>query len=91
MFGAGRRICAGMLVAEREIWLTISRMLWAFEMIKIPDKPIDLAEYDGKSGRSPLPFQIRLKPRFKGVKQVLDTHRNGISHHTHQAEGFDEF
>jgi cytochrome P450 len=39
MYGAGRRICAGMLVAEREIWLTVSRMLWAFEMIEIPDKP----------------------------------------------------
>ncbi|KAH8112765.1 cytochrome P450 [Phellopilus nigrolimitatus] len=31
MFGAGRRICPGMIVAEREIWLTISRMLWAVQ------------------------------------------------------------
>ena len=56
MFGAGRRICPGMLVAEREIWLTIARMLWAFDMKAIPGEPIDLREYDGLSGRSPMPF-----------------------------------
>lgn len=72
MFGAGRRICPGMMVAEREIWLTISRMLWAFDMIEIPEKPIDLKEYDGLSGRSPVPFEITLKPRFEGVKDVVD-------------------
>ena len=72
MFGAGRRICPGMMVAEREIWLTISRMLWAFDMIEIPEKPIDLKEYDGLSGRSPVPFEIILKPRFEGVKDVVD-------------------
>ncbi|KAF2017474.1 cytochrome P450 [Aaosphaeria arxii CBS 175.79] len=71
MFGAGRRICPGMMVAEREIWLTIARMLWAFEMIQIPEKPIDLKEYDGLSGRSPVPFEIQLKPRFEGVEKVL--------------------
>ncbi|KAF2450909.1 cytochrome P450 [Karstenula rhodostoma CBS 690.94] len=72
MFGAGRRICPGMLVAEREIWLAISRMLWAFDMVQIPEKPIDLKEYDGMSGRSPVPFDVRLEPRFEGVGEVLE-------------------
>ena len=71
MFGAGRRICPGMIVAEREIWLAISRMLWAFDMVQIPDRPIDLKEYDGLSGRSPVPFEITLKPRFDGVGEVI--------------------
>ncbi|KGO75739.1 Cytochrome P450, E-class, group I [Penicillium italicum] len=72
MFGAGRRICPGMLVAEREIWLTISRMLWAFDMYEIPGEPIDLKEYDGLSGRSPVPFRIGLKPRHENVANVLE-------------------
>ncbi|KAF2006507.1 cytochrome P450 [Amniculicola lignicola CBS 123094] len=72
MFGAGRRICPGMLVAEREIFLAISRMLWAFRMVQILEKSIDLKEYDGKSGRSPVPFEIVLKPRFKGMGMVLE-------------------
>ena len=71
MFGAGRRICPGMWVAEREIWLTVSRMLWAFNMEAAPDHPIDLKEYDGLSGRSPVPFKIYLKPRHDKVMPVL--------------------
>ncbi|KAI1499934.1 cytochrome P450 [Biscogniauxia marginata] len=71
MFGAGRRICPGMSVAEREIWLAVSRMLWAFNMEATPDHPIDLKEYDGLSGRSPVPFKIYLKPRHDNVETVL--------------------
>ncbi|EJD04512.1 cytochrome P450 [Fomitiporia mediterranea MF3/22] len=71
MFGAGRRICPGMIVAEREIWLTIARMLWAFNMYEVPGEPIDLNEYDGLSGRSPMPFRIRLEPRHANVAKVL--------------------
>ncbi|CDM34235.1 hypothetical protein DTO013E5_2366 [Penicillium roqueforti] len=72
MFGAGRRICPGMIVAEREIWLTISRMLWAFDMYEIPGEPVDLKEYDGLSGRSPVPFRIGLKPRHENVTKLLE-------------------
>ncbi|KAL5410099.1 hypothetical protein PMIN04_010757 [Paraphaeosphaeria minitans] len=72
IFGAGRRICPGMLVAEREIWLTISRMLWAFDMQQIPDKPIDLNEYDGESGTRPRSFEVRLRPRFEGARKVVE-------------------
>ncbi|KAI0570369.1 cytochrome P450 [Pyrenophora tritici-repentis] len=70
-FGAGRRICPGMLVAEREIWLAISKMLWAFTMAEVPNKPINLKEYDGASGRSPIPFEMVLQPRFRGVEKVM--------------------
>jgi hypothetical protein len=31
-FGAGRRICPGLHVAERSLFLAISRILWAFEI-----------------------------------------------------------
>ena len=66
-----RRICPGMRVAEREVWLAISRMLWAFNMEEIPGKPIDLKEYDGLSGRSPVPFRIKMIPRHENVESVL--------------------
>ncbi|KZT07802.1 cytochrome P450 [Laetiporus sulphureus 93-53] len=71
MFGLGRRICPGIIVAEREIWLSISRMIWAFNMVEIPSEPIDLKEYDGLSGRSPVPFRIKLVPRHENVAKVL--------------------
>ncbi|PYI04566.1 cytochrome P450 [Aspergillus sclerotiicarbonarius CBS 121057] len=72
IFGVGRRICPGILVAERELWLNISRMLWAFNMHEIPEEPIDLKKYDGLSGRSPAPFRIRLTPRDDNVARVLE-------------------
>ncbi|KAF5370951.1 hypothetical protein D9757_009883 [Collybiopsis confluens] len=72
MFGVGRRICPGMWVAEREIFLVIARLLWAFRMEVIPREPIDLMEYDGLSGRSPVPFRIKMIPRHEKVMEVLD-------------------
>lgn len=61
-----------MIVAEREIWLAISRLIWAFTLEQVPGHPIDLREYDGLSGRSPVPFHIKLIPRHNNVKRVLD-------------------
>jgi cytochrome P450 len=37
-FGAGRRICQGMHVAERSLFLGMSRMLWAFDIEPATDK-----------------------------------------------------
>ncbi|KAI0709633.1 cytochrome P450 [Cerioporus squamosus] len=71
MFGAGRRICPGMALAEREIFLAVSHLLWAFEMEELPDELIDLKEYDGLSGRSPVPNRIRLTPRDEHVATIL--------------------
>lgn len=31
-FGAGRRICPGLHIADRSLFLTFSRLLWAFNM-----------------------------------------------------------
>jgi hypothetical protein len=60
-----------MSVAEREVWLGIARMLWAFRMEQVPGEPIDLKEYDGLSGRSPVPFRIIMIPRDHKVAEVL--------------------
>jgi len=50
----------------------ISRLLWAFNMEEIPGEPIDLKEYDGLSGRSPVPFRIKMIPRHEKVVEVLE-------------------
>ncbi|KAI0351871.1 cytochrome P450 [Trametes cingulata] len=71
MFGAGRRICPGIALGEREIFLAVSHLLWAYNMEELPDEPIDLKEYDGQSGRSPVPNRIRLTPRDEHVAAIL--------------------
>jgi hypothetical protein len=60
-----------MLVTEREMWLTIARMLWAFDMTELPGERIDLNEYDELSRRSAMTFRIHTKPRDLEVEGVL--------------------
>jgi cytochrome P450 len=71
-FGAGRRICPGVVVAERELWLAISRILWTFTVHSLPLEPISLEEYEGMSGRTPLPFKVRFVPRHAQAAAVID-------------------
>jgi len=71
-FGAGRRICPGMIVAERELWLAISRLLWCFTFHEVPNEPISLEEYEGNSGRTPIPFRLKLLPRHENVERLLE-------------------
>ena len=66
-----RRICPGIVLAEKEIFLGIAYMLWAFKIDPVPGDPIDLKEYDGLSGRSPVPFRVKLTPRGTFVQKVL--------------------
>lgn len=54
-----------MAVAERELWLAISRLLWAFNIDPVPGEPISLEEYEGHSGRTPIPFKVKLLPRHE--------------------------
>ncbi|CAH0003353.1 unnamed protein product, partial [Clonostachys byssicola] len=37
IFGAGRRICQGMHIADRSLFLAISRTLWAFDFKRVVD------------------------------------------------------
>jgi hypothetical protein len=67
-----RRICPGIHIAERELWFAISRLLWAFDIRPLPDEPISLEEYEGESGRTPLPYRITLTPRHNRVQTLLE-------------------
>ncbi|KAJ8495369.1 hypothetical protein ONZ45_g12903 [Pleurotus djamor] len=70
-FGAGRRICPGMEMAERELFLAISRLLWAFNFHEVPGEHISLQEYEGLSGRTPFPYRLMVEPRHKMVHGTL--------------------
>ena len=67
-----RRICPGIHVTERELWLAISRLLWAFEIRSLPDEPISMEEYEGENGRTPQPYRITLKPRHERIGSLLE-------------------
>ncbi|KAF2202007.1 cytochrome P450 [Delitschia confertaspora ATCC 74209] len=86
-FGAGRRICQGMHIAERSLFLSISRMLWAFTFLPKKDKngvevlpdPEDLTE---GILIQPRPFladiRVRGKEYEKEIMEAWDGARRGL-------------
>lgn len=68
-FGAGRRICQGMHIADRSLFLAISRLLWAFDFTAAVDSvtgevrmPKSDDNTDGLASW-PKPFEANIKPR----------------------------
>lgn len=67
-FGAGRRICPGIHVAERSLFLGIARVLWAFDILpKLDDEGKAILPDQEKLTQGfvcmPEPFSARLVPR----------------------------
>lgn len=69
-FGAGRRICPGMHLAEASLFITIAKILWAFEIQPPLNKdglaePIDVSDsaYEDGVNTLPKPFKVRFAPR----------------------------
>jgi len=68
-YGAGRRICPGIHLAERNIWRIASKLLWAFEFAEPVDPvtsetiKLDPEAYNPGILQAPLPFKVQIKPR----------------------------
>ena len=60
-YGAGRRICAGLHLAERTQWRVLAAMLWAFEIRAVSQ--LDLGNYNEGLLHEPLPFEVQFVPR----------------------------
>ncbi|KAF2124375.1 cytochrome P450 [Dothidotthia symphoricarpi CBS 119687] len=68
VFGAGRRLCQGMHIAERSLFLAIARLLWAFDFHKARDADgnemiPDASELTEGILVQPKPFPARIVPR----------------------------
>ncbi|KAL5591178.1 hypothetical protein FOVSG1_010067 [Fusarium oxysporum f. sp. vasinfectum] len=68
-YGAGRRICPGIHLAERNMWRIASKLLWAFEFAEPTDpktgevQHLDSYAYNPGILQAPLPFKVSVKPR----------------------------
>jgi cytochrome P450 len=71
-YGAGRRICAGIHLAERTQWRIVASLLWAFNIEPARDErtrktvEIDVEAYEEKLIAGPKPFPVRFTPRSQG-------------------------
>jgi cytochrome P450 len=79
-FGAGRRICPGMHLAENSLFITIACILWLFE-IKPPvgesgaEGEVDVSDaaYEEGVNTLPKPYKIRFVPRSKKRVRALQS------------------
>ena len=77
VFGAGRRLCQGIHIAERSLFLGISRLIWAFKFSAALDKrtgqPIkyDVDDLVGGITVEPRQFQCTIKSRDKSRAQLI--------------------
>jgi cytochrome P450 len=67
-FGAGRRLCQGIHVAEQSLFIGISRILWGFNVspVRAADgSPIlpDSTDYVSGFAVHPVPYQAHIRPR----------------------------
>ncbi|KAK2798791.1 hypothetical protein FQN51_007467 [Onygenales sp. PD_10] len=75
-FGAGRRICPGMHVAERSLYIGISRLLWGFNIEKALDENGNEIVPDSNKIKDgllamPEPFPAKITPRSERHAQII--------------------
>ncbi len=77
-FGAGRRLCQGIHIAERSLFLGVSRLLWGFDLSKPVGKdgtPItpDIDDLVGGITVQPRDYQAVFTPRSAGKVEIIRT------------------
>jgi cytochrome P450 len=70
-YGAGRRMCPGIHLAERSMWRVTAKLLWAFEFEELPDKPLDVNAYTSSNLVRPLEYEVKVTPRSKQHQDVI--------------------
>lgn len=76
VFGAGRRLCQGMHIADRSLFLSISRLLWAFKFDKAVDGQgaeivPDADDITNGFLVQPRPFPTNITPRSEAHAQLI--------------------
>ncbi|KAI0633734.1 cytochrome P450 [Trametes polyzona] len=73
-WGFGRRICPGLHVAERSVFINTALTFWAFEISEDPAHPIDTMAIKDGALAHPYPFVVRFKPRIENLREKILAH-----------------
>jgi cytochrome P450 len=76
-YGAGRRICPGIHLAERSMWRITAKLLWAFEFSEKPDAPLDVNAYNSANLVRPLEYSVNVQPRSPAHLAVIKRELSG--------------
>jgi len=63
-YGAGRRVCPGVHVAERSLYINIARTLWGFDIAKVRDSAGRIVEPDQTMVRGFLSVPVKFDADF---------------------------
>ncbi|KAI9836280.1 MAG: hypothetical protein M1819_001617 [Sarea resinae] len=82
-YGAGRRMCPGIHLAERNMWRITAKLLWAFDIAPALDpvtkQPVELDEHAYTSAilTRPMPYRIRVSPRSDAHMRAIERELDG--------------
>ena len=75
-YGAGRRVCPGVHVAEKSLYLNIARVLWAFNISRKMDARGDAVEPNACMVPGwmtiPQPFECQITPRSEKKSKLIE-------------------
>jgi len=78
VFGAGRRLCQGMHIVDRSMFLAISRLLWAFDFRRARDEITgeeiipDMDDLTDGMFMLPRPFKSNIVPRDEAKARAIN-------------------
>lgn len=81
VFGVGRRICPGASLAENSLFIALSRLVWAFDILPVDGVAYDTFDYTEGFNIRPKPFPCVVRVRDEGRRRVLEEANR-------EAEGF---
>ncbi|KAF8839514.1 cytochrome P450 [Paxillus ammoniavirescens] len=67
-YGFGRRVCPGLHVANRSLYINFALLMWSFRIMERPDAPIDVNAFTDVAVSRPVPFEVEFVPRMEEQK-----------------------
>ncbi|KAI9026729.1 cytochrome P450 [Hyaloraphidium curvatum] len=76
-FGFGRRICPGLHVAMRSLFINLACMAWCFDILPAGPDPVDTFAFTSAANSHPLPFAAVFRFRDDRRREVLEAECRG--------------
>jgi hypothetical protein len=66
-----RRICSGLHIANRSVFIAVARLLWSFDIREKSAQPIDTMAFSNTFNSYPLHFEVDFIPRHDDVIKAI--------------------